>query len=62
MYAIYIMAKGKKAKAKKGGMNMVNRVKLSSPTGNLLKMLSTRTAGSVSGMKDYPYLYRTELR
>lgn len=56
------MAKGKKAKAKNGGGMMVNRVKLSSPTGNLLKMLSTRTAGSVNGMKNYPYLYRTEMR
>jgi len=58
------MAKGKKNKVKntKGSTGMNQPMVMRSPTGNLLKMLSVPTANNVNGMKNYPYLYRTELR
>ena len=61
------MAKGKKkngvAKTKgKQNPKRNNKIVMKSPTGNLMNILNVRSAQNVNGMKDYPYLYRTELR
>ena len=54
----------KKAKGKKKSNKMPKQMNVPrpSPTGNLLLQLNVKTAGSVNGMKGYPYLYRTEKR
>jgi hypothetical protein len=55
----------KKAKGKKKSNKMPKQMNVPRPvstTGNLLLQLNVKTAGSVNGMKGYPYLYRTTLR
>lgn len=54
--------KGKKNVKKTNGKMNGNNMGVKSPTGNVMRMLNVRTAGNVNGMKNYPYLYRTELR